>query len=189
MLEAPQPPNTRLYAKTLVGQQEIQARTLGLSPLLRRALILIDGKRRVNELLPFVHGQDIDALMRQLLEQGCIAEQEDTVPAQARDAKSATAAAGPSASATPGATAALDGLPPPETRSAKDLQMARTFMTNTINTMFPQHSRLTLIEAIHACKTSEALRRVYPDWVQTMATSAIGAKRLPELSRQLLTTL
>jgi hypothetical protein len=27
------------------------------------------------------------------------------------------------------------------------------------------------------------------EWMQTMATSSIGAKRLPELSRQLRTTL
>ena len=34
-----------LFAKTAMGQQEIQSRALRLSPITRRLLILIDGKR------------------------------------------------------------------------------------------------------------------------------------------------
>lgn len=187
MVEESQLPSSRIYAKTAVGGQEIQARGLGLSPLLRRLLILVDGKRSVGELVVFVQGQDIGELLKQLVDCGCIVEHAIAPPVQ--EAKPVESVAGSSKQTPSSAVAALEGLPPPETRSAKDIQMARTFMTNTINTMFPQHSRLTLIEAIHACKTAGDLRGVYPDWANTMSGSAIGAKRLPELSRQLFTTL
>ena len=39
-----------IYAKTALGQQEIQTRSLGLAPLVRRLLVLIDGKRNVVQL-------------------------------------------------------------------------------------------------------------------------------------------
>lgn len=67
--------------------------------------------------------------------------------------------------------------------------MARNFMTNTINTMFGQNMRLTLIESIFAARTAEDLRRVYPVWAETTASIGIGAKRLPELRQKLLQVL
>lgn len=76
-----------------------------------------------------------------------------------------------------------------ESRSAKELEMARNFMTNSVNNMFGQHTRLTLIEAIFKCTTSAELRAVYPDWVETMSASAIGARRLPELRQKLFSVL
>lgn len=188
MAEVPNPLSTSTYAKTPLGLQEIQTRALGLTPLLRRVLVLIDGKRSSADLAPFVPGHDLGPLLAQLIEQGCIVEQ---VVVSSASAPAAKAAPPPSASPLEvlQTAAALAGLPLAETRSAKDIQMARTFMMNTINTMFEQHSRLTLVEAIHACTTADELRHVYLDWARTMATSGIGAKRLPELSRQLFTTL
>lgn len=67
--------------------------------------------------------------------------------------------------------------------------MARNFMTNSINTMFWQNTRLTLIKAIFAARTADELRRVYPVWAATMATIGIGAKRLPELRQKLFEVL
>ena len=85
--------------------------------------------------------------------------------------------------------AELASLPPPESRSSKDIEMARNFMTNTINTIFQPNTRLTLLEALLAGKTSQDLRRVYLSWATTMSTSAMGTKRLPEFREKLFKVL
>ncbi len=64
--------NASIFTKTLRGQQEIQSRSLGLSGLVRRILVLIDGKRNGSELGGFVLGHDITAIIRELLSHGCI---------------------------------------------------------------------------------------------------------------------
>ncbi len=93
------------------------------------------------------------------------------------------------AAVAPGSDMALSGLPQAEMRSPKEIEMARNFMTNTVNTMFLQNMRLTLIESIFAARTAEDLRRVYPVWAETMASIDIGAKRLPDLRQKLLQVL
>lgn len=168
--------STATFTKTAVGQQEIQTRSLGLPPLVRRVLVLIDGQRSGKELAAFVPGQDVLLLLSQLIAQGCV-EALAHVPA-------APAAPVP---AEGGAT--LSGLPNAGTRSPKDIEMARNFMMNSINTMFGQNMRLSMIESIFACKTAEDLRRVYPAWAESMSTIAIGAKRLPELRQKLFDVL
>lgn len=60
------------FAKTAVGQQEIQTRSLSLPPLMRRVLVLVDGQRSGRELAAFVPGQDVTSLLSQLMAQGCI---------------------------------------------------------------------------------------------------------------------
>ena len=100
---------------------------------------------------------------------------------------------GQSPAAAPATTAAanpeLADLPPAQSRSAKDVEMARNFMTNTVNTIFGHHNRISLIEAIHACQSSEDLRRVYVSWAQAMEGNATGKKRLPELREKLFAVL
>jgi hypothetical protein len=165
---------TAVFAKTAIGQQEIQSRVLGLPPKMRSVLILVDGKRTGNELTAQT-GTDSSAALDVLIAHGCI-ERLAAVQAQPEPAVSPV-------------EAELSWLPPAETRSPRELDMARNFMTNTINTMFGQNMRLTLIEAIHASRTVEDLRLVYPAWVETMTGSSAGAKRLPELREKLFAVL
>lgn len=168
-----------IFGKTAVGQEEIKTKALGLLPMQRRTLILIDGKKNGAELAVFAAGQDIAAMLTQLLELGCIeaVAQSKAVPAPADKARDASGA--------PAATD-LSSLPPAESRSAKDLEMSRNFMTNTSNTMFGLNMRLTLIEAIFASRTVEDLRAVYPMWEEAMLNgTATSAKRLPELRKDL----
>ncbi|WP_210546816.1 hypothetical protein [Rhodoferax sp. PAMC 29310] len=165
-----------IFAKTSLGQQEIQSRSLGLSVLVRRILVLIDGKRNGVELGGFVQGHDISAIISELMGHGCI---DATAPAPHAAEPEAVA---PKAKKPDGTS--VSSLPPHETRTAKDLEMARNFMTNSVNNMFGQHTRLTLIEAIFKCDSSAALREVYPAWVETMSGSAIGTRRLPELQQK-----
>lgn len=172
--------NSSIFSKTERGQQEIQSRSLGLSLLVRRVLVLIDGQRSGKELEAFVPGHDIQPLISELLTHGCIDASARAEPAAAPAAK---------ARAKKEDDDDLSRLPAPETRSAKELDMARNFMTNSVNNIFGQHTRLSMIEAIFKCHSTSELRAVYPAWVETMSGSAVGTKRLPELRQKLFTVL
>jgi hypothetical protein len=87
------------------------------------------------------------------------------------------------------ADAALAALPPADSRSDKNLEMARNFMTNTLNMEFGMNMRLSLIEAIANCATPADLRQVYPTWHATMASSRGSAKELPALVEKLFRVL
>lgn len=167
--------SSTVFSKSVIGQQEIQTRSLNLPPMLRRVLVMVDGKKNNSDLAAFVAGHPIESILSQLLEQGCI------------EGRAMAPVALPKAPKVdkPQADSDLSHLPPPESRSAKDRELSRTFMTNTTNTMFGQNMRLTLIQAIHDCTTVEDLRRVYLSWAETMAGSSTGAKRLPELRKSL----
>ena len=167
---------TAVYAKTAAGAHEIQTRALGLPPLVRRLLVLIDGRRSGHDLAVFVAGHDIGAMLSQLLAHGCIDSPAPTPP----PALAATAT---------GEDGALAGLPHAQTRSAKEVEMARHFMTNTVNAIFGQHTRLSLIKSISACRAADELRQIYPAWLQTLSGSSEGTKRLPELRQKLFAVL
>jgi hypothetical protein len=177
-----------IFAKTEIGQREIKTRELGLSPLVRRLLILIDGKRPGKELAPMLMGQSLDQLLAELIDKECVA-----LVALAEVAAPASAAATrPSPLDNPldaGANAALANLPPADSRSELNREMARNFMTNTLNAEFGMNMRLSLIEAIANCATSEALRQIYPTWYRTMSSSRNGAKELPKLVEKLFHVL
>jgi len=170
-----------IFAKTAQGQQEIQSRSLGLTPLARRVLVLVDGKRSGQDLSSFVPGGEIGAPLSELLERECIAAVGAVPHAPAP-------AAAPAGAPSPDDND-LAGLPPAESRSARDLDMARNFMTNTVNNIFGHHNRISLLEAIHGCRTSSDLRGVYAAWAQALGTNAIGKKRLPELREKLFAVL
>jgi hypothetical protein len=183
--------NHAVFGKTEIGQREIKTRELGLPPLVRRLLILIDGKRTGEELAPMLMGQSLDELLAQLIDKDCV-----TLVAHAEDVAAASAVAAAPAPATPPATpkdaaadAALAALPPADSRSEKNLDMARNFMTNTLNMEFGMNMRLSLIEAIANCATSAELRKVYPTWHATMAGSRGSAKELPALVEKLFRVL
>lgn len=191
---------TTLLGKTPLGVEAIQARTLGLSPLERRVLILIDGKRSFQELAAMAGNAALPDILATLFEKGCIQVTGRVVaPAAAGVPESPTDAAAlttPTAAAGAGAATAgstppdeLSGLPDPAMRSPKEVEMARNFMTNTINTVFQPNTRLSLLEAIASCKTAEDTRRVYPRWAETIASSTIGARRLPEFREKLFQVL
>jgi hypothetical protein len=155
----------------------------------RRLLVLVDGKRSGKELGVFVAGHDVAELLDQLLAQGCIdARASEPSPTSVTSAPAKPAAPTPTPT-PPDDAAQLAGLPLASTRSAKDVEMARNFMTNTTNTMFGQNMRLTLIESIFKCRSAEELRQVYPLWASTMGSIGIGAKRLPELRQKLFQVL
>lgn len=180
-----------IFGKTALGQQEIQSRSLNLSPLVRRVLVLVDGKRSGAELSVFLVGKgEIDVVLAQLLEIGCIEVVSSARPVAAPAAApesiptSDAASAGPASAPVP-----LEGLPPAEARSAKDNEMARNFMINSVNGIIGQHTRLSLVESIFHAQGTEGLRSVYPAWAATMRDHAVASRRLPELKEKLFKVL
>lgn len=168
---------TSIFAKTAVGQQEVQSRSLGLTPLPRRLLILVDGKRSGKELAVFVEGHNPGELLRQLLDNGCI----EAVTAVQRNTTMTNST---------GATeSALAKLPDATTRTAKDVEKARNVMMNTLNAVFQQNTRLTLMKAISECRCAAEVRSIYPKWLDNMRASVEGSKRLPEFHDKLFAVL
>lgn len=181
--------DSAVFSKTETGQQEIASRSLGLSLLARRLLVLIDGRRTGGDLAPFVAGHDVAQYLNELLERRCVDMKAAPV---AKVAGVLTAVAPSSPVAAPlSATSPewLAVLPPAETRTAKELEMARNFMTNTVNNIFGHHNRISLVESIFRSKTSAELRGVYSAWASALETNSIGHKRLPELREKLFAVL
>jgi hypothetical protein len=169
------------FFKTAAGLQEIQSRALGLPALIRRILVLVDGKRSGKELAAFVgDGANIAEVLGQLVAHGCIDAQ--------GAAKPAPAAAAP-LSAQLDEAGPLAGLPDPVLRSPREIEMARNFMIHTTNTICGQNQRLSLLKSLLACQSAGELRQVYPVWASTISTIPAGAKRLPELLERLFVVL
>ncbi len=173
--------SSAVFAKTEVGQQEIQTRSLGLSPLVRRILVLADGKKNGGELAAFLPSADgIQAVLKQLLSLGFLRAEDGGQAASQR----ATAASADAASEA--FFDSIPGLPPPEMRSARDNEMARNFM---INSIIGQQMRISLITDIAGAKGTEGLRSVYIAWQASMADHSVGKKRFPELTEKLFKVL
>lgn len=178
---------TAVYAKTAVGQQEIQTRSLGLSPLVRRILVVIDGKRSGSELAAFLSGSgDIEEILAQLLTLDCVEAQ---VRARPMASPAPAAAAVPANEAAGSSSSEIPGLPSADSRSAKDNEMARNFMINSINSIIGQNMRISLVHDIFHAETTEQLRVVYHAWASSMSNHGMGAKRLPELREKLFKVL
>ncbi|MFZ1499838.1 MAG: hypothetical protein WAT33_08445 [Giesbergeria sp.] len=188
MTDAPIDFSAAVFSKTAAGQQEIQSRALGLSPLARRLLVLIDGKRTGKDLAPFVAGHPLAQYIDELLGHACIDVKvaAPAVPAATAQAFDPAHPQPPDALPPAGWLAAL---PPAETRSEKELEMARNFMINTVNNIFGHHNRISLVESIFGCKSSSELRNVYSAWATALESSSAGHKRLPELREKLFAVL
>lgn len=178
---------TAVYAKTALGQQEIQSRALGLAPLVRRLLVLVDGKRSGADLAVFLSGQDdVEAVLEQLLERGCVEAQVRSKAPAATPSPEAPSAAPEGGTA---GTVEMMGLPPAESRSKNDNEMARNFMINSVNSIIGQNMRISLVHDIFKAETTEQLRKVYHAWGASMSNHGMGAKRLPELREKLFKVL
>lgn len=168
------------FFKTSTGLEEIQSRTLGLPALIRRVLVLVDGKRNGKELAAFVgNDANIVDVLSQLMASGCI-----YVQGSVKSAPASAPVAQPDEDKL-----LLSRLPHPALRSPKEIEMARNFMVNTTNREFGQNMRLSLIKAILACQSAEELRQVYLAWASNMASTRASAKSLPELREKLLRVL
>ena len=184
-----------VYAKTVAGQQEIQTRSLGLAPLVRRLLVLVDGKRTAAELAAFVPaGQTVELMLDELLKQGCIElrvkPHATGTEARFEDVPEGVPQGDPDSDLfQPPEDATIPGLPPAAVRTAKENEMARNFMINSINSIIGQNMRISLIHDIFHAETTEQLRVVFHAWENSMSNNGMGNRRLPELREKLFKVL
>jgi len=176
-----------VFSKTPLGQQEIQSRSLGLLPLIRRILVLVDGKRSYSDLAALVpEGNDVGQMIRALLAQGCVQVHSLAKTASAPSALG-TQEGLSTDTAAPADSKAILGLP--RARTVKENEMARHFMINSVNAIIGQGMRISLIHDIFHSDTTEKLREVYFAWEASMSNHGMGAKRLPELRGKLFKVL
>jgi hypothetical protein len=194
-LSDPQDLTNAVFGKTLLGQQEIQDRSLGLVPLVRRILVLADGKRSYEDLAALVpEGSDLGEMIRVLLEKGCLQVQ-SMVKSPASPSPRGAQSPEPSKAADPvvaGTATNAKSHPdwvPASQRTAKDNDMARHFMMNSVNAIIGQGLRISLIHDIFHSDTTEKLREVYFAWEASMSNHGMGARRLPELREKLFKVL
>jgi hypothetical protein len=106
-----------IYRKTAKGLSEIETRAHRLTPRLRSALILVDGRRDVNDLKPLIT-QQAEETLQALAEQGFIEAVGETVPPPPPPAPPAPA---PAPGAAPAGGADFDGTRRAAVRALNDL--------------------------------------------------------------------
>lgn len=162
--------------KTPQGLQELEQRKLGLGPLQRRLLIFIDGQRTTAELQALMGKTEILPLLETLVASGCVLWPGGPGEAQA------SAPLSPAASQPQPAEPDSDWPPP---RSAKEVDMAKNFMINTLITFVGQYANPDLMKRVQAATDCSVLRDSFEDWKRCMETSSSGARRLKELEAEL----
>ncbi len=195
MTDTTAPAFDAIFAKTPLGQQEIQQRTLKLPLLMRRVLLLVDGRRPVAELATLAGTAEVGPLLAELGERGCIvrvataAPAQSSVPAAATPAAAAPSAVAPSAATPPAPQGPLAGLPPAGSRSAADVEMARNFMINSVSRMLDPVTCAPFVARLSACRSAEELRGCYREWAEVVGAGWGGAKRLEDLRTRLFAVL
>lgn len=164
-----------VFAKTSRGQEELAARTVGLTPRQRRVLIMVDGRRTVDELRDLLQADDLQHTLGLLEESGFI--EVDCIRDESGAEVSVTEGSLPSITA-------FRPLPPPG--STKDLEQARNFIQNTLSTFCGPFAYLHIVEAAHAAKTHEALREQFDPWFSAIVLTREGRRRAEELRGMLL---
>ncbi|MCB1634731.1 MAG: hypothetical protein KDI51_09085 [Xanthomonadales bacterium] len=161
--------------KTAAGHAELGERTLKLDLFTRRLLILIDGDRNRDQLQAFLGSHDIGPMLEQLVEHGLI---EGDVSGGSGTAPVNGAAATPhsSSDSTGGALPA---------RSAKELEMGRNFIINTLSTFTGPYAHADLMSEALKAPDQASLRELIPRWREALTVATKG-KRLDELEQQLL---
>lgn len=155
------------FTKTPKGQEEIDTRSAGLHPRVRRLLILIDGRRATDELAALLNDARFEETLAVLRDGGFIEMEPAPEPVPA------------------------SVLPPPSDvvgvapGGAAQLEVARNFMMNTLKTFNGPYSKLGLMQRIHACGTPEELRALFGDWLSSISETRSGRQRADELSARL----
>lgn len=168
-----------VFAKTAKGQDEIAARSVGLGPRVRRVLILIDGRRSIEEVGKLVPGDELADTLRMLEEHGFI----ESASGDDNDATSTadTAMDAGDSSGSDGIFRELPSAPDP-----KQLEMARNFMINTLKTFCGQYGPVSLMSEIHAGRSHEELRTYFDRWYDAILDTRQGGQRASDLRAELL---
>lgn len=167
-----------VFAKTQKGHDEIATKAGGLSPRVRRILIFVDGKRSVEELRSMILADDLQHTLGMLEEEGYI---------EFHDLKAAwPAAASPLPAKLPSITAFGDLPAEPD---PVRLQMARNFMTNTLNAFVGSLGTSGLLDRIDKSGGHQELRNLYDEWYHAIVMSRDGKREAESLRSKLLNVI
>lgn len=158
-----------IFAKTPKGQEEIATKSGGLSPRVRRVLIMIDGKRSVDDLRSLLQSDDLQHTLGMLEEDAYIAVASST-----------------KGEPLPSITAFSEL---PATHDPVRLQQARNFMTNTLNAFVGALGTSALLNRIEAAQSHEALRAQYDEWYHAIVMSREGRREAEALRSKLLAVI
>jgi hypothetical protein len=161
-----------IFTKTQKGTEEMTNRSGGLTPRVRRVLIMIDGKRSVADLQAMALADDLSHTLGELEEAGFIelVKTAETPP--------------PAANGGLPAITTFRDIPP--TPDLKELDMARNFITNTLKTFCGPATHLSIVEKVFAAKTHEEMREQFAPWFNAILETSAGRRRAEELRSQLL---
>lgn len=167
-----------VFAKTPKGQEEMERRSGGLTPRVRRVLIFVDGKRTVDDLRAMAAADDLTHTLGMLEEDGYI----QVVATQDKAGKITATSAGQS---LPSITAFRDLSKTDEMSLAK----ARNFMNNTVNVFAGSVGTSTLIDHIQKAQSHAELRASFDDWYYVIVSSRDGKREAEGLRTKLLEVL
>lgn len=162
------------FAKTAKGHDEISTKAGGLTPRQRRVLIMIDGKRTVDELRSMLLADDLQHTLGMLEEDGFIEVTGDSGKAGAPPA--------PLPSIT--AFGELPATPDPVR-----MQQARNFMMNTLNAFVGALGTSSLLDKIENAPDHGALRQLYDEWYHAIVMSREGKREAESLRSKLLAVI
>ncbi len=163
-----------VFAKTRKGQEEIETRSGGLTPRIRRVLIFVDGKRTVDDLRGMLQADDLQHTLGMLEEEGYI---------EMAGITGATGKPAPLAAPLPAVTAFREL---PAEHDPVQFQMAHNFMTNTLNAFVGSLGASSLLDRIDSCHNHAALRALFDDWYHAMVMSRDGKREAEALRAKLL---
>ena len=165
---------SEIFIKTQKGIEEIEKRASDMSLRVRRILILVDGKRSVEDIRALALVDDLNQTLAQLEKAGYIE------PIKQPEAGSPI-------------TQIDGGLPEnftfreiPATPNPKDLEMAKHFIMNTLHTFCGQWAHLSIVTAASDASTHEELRKSFIPWYNAIIETGEGRRRAGELSSALL---
>ena len=168
-----------VFTKTRKGLEAIETRSGGLTPRVRRVLIMIDSHRTVDDLRNLLAADDLTHTLGMLEEDGYIEVLSVT------DGKSA--AARPANQPLPSITAFKPILE--QADDPTNLARARNFMTNTLNAFVGTLGASSLLERIDIAHGHQGLRSVFDEWYHAIVTSRDGRREAEILRTKLLAVI
>lgn len=166
-----------VFRKTAKGTEEMEKRVHGLPAKVRRLLILIDGKRSIDQLRELAPSDDLTHTLGMLEEDGFI-----EVGAMQTAAGPAPVPAGP----LPAITAFRDDPAPDD---AMRVQLSRNFMSNTLNAFVGTLGTSALLDRIAAAESLVTLRGCFDEWYLAIVSSRDGRRQAEALRAKLLETI
>ncbi|MDD5297885.1 MAG: hypothetical protein PHU46_13325 [Rhodocyclaceae bacterium] len=166
-----------VFAKTQKGQTEVETRSGGLSPRVRRVLIMVDGRRTVDELRGMLAADDLTHTLGMLEEEGYIAM---TALKDERSGQTRAAPDHPLPAITAFRPLVIQSGDPSK------LDKARNFMANTLNVFVGSLGASSLLTRIETAEGHEGLRAVFDEWYQAMVSSRDGRREAESLRTKLL---